>query len=375
MKYSLLIGTVFLVVCLVYGQGPLSPPGPPGPVMRSLEQIEPRCPISRAPFVINEPGSYYLTMNLQVSAGSAILIVTNCVTLDLNGFTITSFSSKVLDPAISINGGLRSITIKNGVIRGGVTNDGSGNFKGGGFASGIYYFPAAGPLNNVRVREVRIEGCLLSGINLGTNGGTTVKNCQVRTVGGTGIIAQNVFDSEVTDCGSDGISCVVGSRNYAESVSGCGIVGVVIRDSRGKSKTGIGISGQCALNCWGESVSGHGIRVCQAQNCLGKSESSFGVYAMDTAIGCVGESQTHTGLRAMVACGCHGLSVNGTGLVATSVHGCYGESINGGVGVEAEIASFCIGSRVNGCAIASLIGVGCYAPAGTNHVTYRYNMP
>src|SRR5262245_40285062 len=41
-------------------QGPLAPPGPPAPLFKTLEQVEPRRPISSVPFTINQPGSYYV---------------------------------------------------------------------------------------------------------------------------------------------------------------------------------------------------------------------------------------------------------------------------------------------------------------------------
>src|ERR1700674_2893120 len=73
-----------------FPQGSLTPPGAPAPAMKTLGQIEPRTPISFAPFIITQPGSYYLTTNLTVPSGDAIDIATNRVTLDLNGFTIPS---------------------------------------------------------------------------------------------------------------------------------------------------------------------------------------------------------------------------------------------------------------------------------------------
>src|SRR5208283_1667721 len=47
-------------------------------------------PISSAPFTITQPGFYYLSANITVSSGNAIIINADGVTLNLNGFTISS---------------------------------------------------------------------------------------------------------------------------------------------------------------------------------------------------------------------------------------------------------------------------------------------
>ena len=72
MPYS--VAFVLFVSFVVHSsaQGPLTPPGAPTPTMKTLEQIEPRTPISQAdmPLTISAPGSYYLTTNLTGTAGS-----------------------------------------------------------------------------------------------------------------------------------------------------------------------------------------------------------------------------------------------------------------------------------------------------------------
>ena len=71
-------------------QGSLTPPGAPAATMKSLDQVEARTPILSAPFTITNSGSYYLTANLTVSINCGITILASGVTLDLNGFTISS---------------------------------------------------------------------------------------------------------------------------------------------------------------------------------------------------------------------------------------------------------------------------------------------
>jgi hypothetical protein len=78
-----------------FAQGPLNLPGAPAPAMKSLDQIEARTDVLKLaaapPYTITQPGSYYLTGNITVSSGSAIVITAaSDVSIDLNGFTIAS---------------------------------------------------------------------------------------------------------------------------------------------------------------------------------------------------------------------------------------------------------------------------------------------
>jgi hypothetical protein len=339
---SVLLGWVLLLFTLalqpstLLAQGSLTPPGAPAPTMKTLQQVEPRVPISTAPFTISQPGSYYLTTNLSVSGGNAITIATNGVTLDLNGFTIASTAPSATGYGIYINSGLRNIAIQNGHIQGGVTNNGSGVFSGPGFGYGIYY---SGVPQNVRVSDVSVSGCQYHGIYVGDGASTTVENCVVGTVGSVGIVASTIRGCVALDCG--------GSAIYGQQVS----------DSRGES---VG--------------SGTGLYAITAQNCYGSSSGRYGLYAQN-AQNCYGYSGSDYGLFATTAHNCSGYSGSGTGLSASTAQNCYGYSYSGLRGLYALNANTCTGYRTGGRAIEATIANGCWAEAGTNFIAYKYNMP
>jgi hypothetical protein len=273
-----------------HAQGSLTPPGAPAPTMKTLQQVEPRTPISSVPFAISQPGSYYLTTNLTVSSGSAITIATNGVTLDLNGYTIRSTANPANGPAIMIGSGLRNLAILNGNIEGGVTYSG-GLYSGTGFGNGIYY--SGTPPRAVRVSGVSVSGCLNNGIYVGNGDSTVVESCAVQTVGLYGIVATVVKNCTALECGSRAVS------------------GATVSDCRGES-TG----------------SGDGVYATTAQNCYGSSGSGYGVYALRTAIGCYGQSSSGpAGLYAQNANTCVGYrSGGGTAISATIANGCYAAS-------------------------------------------------
>jgi len=292
---------------LTFAQGSLTPPaGAPAPVMKSLSQVEPRTPISSAPFIISQPGSYYLTTNL-TSSFHAIRIAASDVTLDLGGWTIFSSATNATygGTAILLDSGVNDVNISNGNIKGSVTNNANNVFSGPGFSFGIGN-TVNWTAESVRVSNVSVSGVLYSGISLSKGASTLVESCTVRRCGSYGITASTINNSLATGCG------------------------------------GGGISGDQVFNCHGEALgSSHGINAEVVQNSRGSSSSGVGLYASSSATNCRGVSNSHVGLYAGTAAFCRGQSSTSVGLSAGIATSCLGTSTSGvGLSVSHNLNSF-----------------------------------
>ena len=387
---ALLLSAFNLQPSALLAQGSLTPPGAPAATMKSLAQIEPRTPISAAPFTITNDGSYYLTTNLTVASGNAITIATNSVTLDLGGFTISSTAASATGTGILLNSGLRNLTILNGFVQSGVTNNGSGVYSGPGFQNGISYSSTA-PVNT-RVAGVSVAGCSGNGIYLFIGDSTVVESCTVRTVGGYGIMAAVIKSSAALDCGNSAIyGSLVSDSDGQCNGSGYGLSAFgTAQNCAGSSSSGYGLSAFTALNCVGVSTSNNGLAANAAQNCYGSSSSSYGLNA-DTAQNCYGYSGSNTGLNTAntaencygycngntfglftaIAQNCYGFSSNSVGLYATTAHNSFGTSNGSGTGLSAYAAENCYGNSYTGQGLGGYIAQNCIGTSysGTGLVT------
>lgn len=268
------LSTINAQLSTAFAQGSLTPPGAPAPTMKSLDQIESRIPISAIPLIITNSGSYYLTTNVMAAwNGYGILILTNDVTLDLNGFSITTTNNANTLPGIHFNQPVTNITIMNGSIA--------------RFGAGIFAYST---IKNVLVSRI-----------------------QVRNVNGTGIYVDNKGSKaehcSVADCNGTGI--------YATVVDNCAV----------NASAGIGIQAQNVINSSALNAGFDGIIAATAMNCTGTSSAGgYGITVTDSAMNCQGESVTGVGLKATVAMNCTGQRSGGRAIEATVANGCYAVS-------------------------------------------------
>lgn len=191
----------------VAAQGSLTPPGSPAPLMKTLQQIEPRIDIATLPGdanserIISTRGSYYLSGNLSVTKTNGIMVQTRDVVIDLNGFEISRVSSGSGDGiSANVGGQNQVITVKNGTII--------------GFAFGIH---AGAGLSNV-IKDVAVYYCD-NGIDAGS--GAIVERCCATLSNGAGGRAIRVDDGVVSHCLVSGGSGQVGISIVNSTMDHC----------------------------------------------------------------------------------------------------------------------------------------------------------
>jgi parallel beta-helix repeat protein len=275
--------------------GPLLPPGPPGPIFKSLDEVEPRTPISSLPVTISQPGSYYLTTNLVGIAGQHGITINGLrVTIDLMGFELRgvpgSLSGINMNPATSPH-------IRNGSIVNWGQDGINGNNGGGG-----------------TIEELRVSNNGRYGISF--NSGSQIRKCIVFGNGDVGILTSN--DVEVDDCvsngnGTHGIQAGTGStirrcltvQNVAAGITGSGFDGLnimecnaefngsgiatlgqtIVKDSFARSNRVAGIAvgpGSLISGCNASDNGTNGITVdlgCTVQGCIAENNRGDGITA------------------------------------------------------------------------------------------------
>lgn len=328
------LAAVIATLCLLspgtgFAQGALTPPGPPAPSMKTLEQVEARTIVNAAntpgdgtnTFIISQPGSYYLTGNITGVAGKhGISVQADDVTLDLNGFALISGGSGTVRgvnvPAARIN-----FCVRNGSVRGwsdgGVRGDAAT-----GTAEKLRVANNAGGYGLAMGNGSSIRDCEASGNAIGfyAPDRTSITNCISTVNTGTGILCTNyvtVLDCTVSRNGGVGIQ--IGGNS------------TVLRSTVSRNDLG-GIA---------ESGGGSNISECAVMTNLGDGVA----VGTGTAVqNCTARSNTGSGITAMQSCYLSGnkCDANGTGIAVTAVGGSGGTQnrvdgnscTNNGVGIS-----------------------------------------
>jgi len=187
---NLLFAALIFPSLVVFAQGDLTPPGAPAPTMKTLQQIEPRTPISSLPFTINQSGSYYLATNLTgVSGQSGITIAAHNVTVDLNGFDLAGVSGSA--SGVTVNGTRTNLTLRNGTIRSWVGFAvGASTVQGGQFeALRVFHNTAGGLVAGAASTIQNVTAAYNGGVAISAREGSVVKNCTAFGNAGAGISA------------------------------------------------------------------------------------------------------------------------------------------------------------------------------------------
>ena len=279
MKETQLLTAAMAVACCclaitepAFGQGSLTPPGPPGPTMLRLDQLgaklEKRTPISSLPYSITQPGSYYVTGNLTGLDGKdGITVTANDVTIDLSGFALTG--SAGAQTGIHIAGGPSGVAVVNGTLRGWP-------------ASGINAF------DNLAVRK-SATGCRFAQLHLVSNGtmginsgySAMLRDCVADGNNGTGF--QVGQGSTVDNCAATKQNNGAGFVTYvADQLSSSIYAPVVFRGCSSNSNVGNGFF----------------VGFCILENCEASSNAPLGFSADRSMLrGCSAHSNTINGFN------------------------------------------------------------------------------
>lgn len=304
------VATATAFTFAAFAQGALTPPSGPAPAMKTLDQIEPRTPIgavggSTATITIAKPGSYVLMGDVVIPTNSDGIIITAAdVTLDLNGFSISTTYGSNNYSAIEIGTGADNVTIRNGRI---MRID--PKLVGGSttvcFRTGI---DIRGPSVGAEVSDIVVNGALYDGIYLGNN--SRVRHCTV-TDCRSGIFAGQISDSIAENCTERAINGTIVENCRGISTNGEGIAATeTVSGSTGISTATWGIA--CAFgsvtNCSAASEKDAAILAGQASLCTGatNAKNQPGIFVLGTASFCQGSNSnpTSNAITAAVAIGC-----------------------------------------------------------------------
>lgn len=290
--------------------GPLDPPaGPVASTGKTLTEVEPRIAISAVNtpgdadslYRITAPGSYYLTGNIDATAGRiGIQIASDHVVLDLGGFTIRG-DTDALAGIRSESPGSRGLTIRNGVVAG---------FPGDGIDLDSF-----GLVEACVIERISAVGNGAAGIAVGQ--GAVVRECVAEDNGGDGV--RTSFAALVQDCVSRNNGGLGFALELGSSIGGC----VATSNSGG----GIFVAGRGSIT-----------------GCVARSNDNAGIEAFSSrVVNCVSTFNVGPGFDVSL-----GSLVTGCESFANQTHGYV-------VGSDSRVID-CVGNS-NGTTIADGSGV------------------
>ena len=333
MRRALIIQCLTMALASVATAGDLTPP--PGPVT-ATDRVTIHGPTATLPLTIDEPGSYVLTGNLTGAPGQhGILITSENVSLDLNGFSITGVAGSL--NGIHASGTQSNLRVHNGTLR--------------SWTNGM--------------STALIEQCVIENV-------TSVENSSSGILVGSGSIVKCCNGS---DNGSQGL--MVGNHSV---VSGCvfnfnGVTGVQCSPNvliencvaRGNPTNGIRASENCTVRGCAVERNGTGISANAGStitDCASGNNTTNG-FQVGTGVSVTFTNCTATdnGLRGFDVDGeglfvnCNAYSNNGTGFFSGSraqfINCRASFNLDGGFGNGAQ--SFC---KADSCTALSNTGAG-----------------
>lgn len=337
-----LAASALLFPALAWAQGSLTPPGAPAPLGRTLTQLEPRIDVATlagdatAVHVITAPGSYYLSANITVPASlSGVAVAAANVTLDLNGFAITGQASSVRGVELrNTTGGL--------VVHGGhVTNTGGAGIGASG----------AGP-SNVHLYDLGLRSCAGGGIVLPVLSGVVVENCRVNGCLVTGIDLTS--QGTVRNCAVDSNSSNSVSQTFAIRAGVVSHCRVNLFSNSGGPAAGI-VAGEVS-HCSVTSLNGGGgssaaiaatsVSHCQVLNVNNASGTIFGISSSGRVVDCtvsqIGSASNGPGAP--------------IGISAGSASGCRVNAIGNAASTGDSVGISALAGRVHDCTVSAVAG-------------------
>lgn len=280
--HTIVVGSLALAAGLATSliAGPLDPPaGAINPTYKTLNEVEPRTAINQANtpgdndatpsiFRITQPGSYYLTANINAAEAKRIIeVAASNVTIDLNGFTING--NAVALAGVRVDGSAhRGLVVRNGSIQWCAAHAVYAEFTPATVIHDLLIRQCNEGVrvgNHSRISDVTIEssagvglycngGCSVertmlaeNGIGFSAIGWSTLRSVVARSNAGDGFTL--LFGGTITECvASDNDGSGFWLQNGV-NISGCHAVG--------NAAKGIFLNGKClALNnsCTGNDV-------------------------------------------------------------------------------------------------------------------------